>query len=97
MHPRNLIRLLWVAVIAVSLGFVWTVGQSGLKQTNANLCELWRALPLPNYASCEFQQALIYIWLDASVLGVLYLLFEFYRWIRNKFGPQSDATAPLNR
>jgi hypothetical protein len=83
MHPtaRNLIRLLWVAVIAVSLGFVWTVGQGGLKQTNTNLCELWRSLPFLTYESCEFQQVLVYIWLGAAILGAVYIFIELYIWI----------------
>jgi hypothetical protein len=78
---QNLIRLLWVVVVAVTGGFVWTVGQTGLKQTNNNLCELWRSLPLPDYRTCEFQQALVFIWLLAAVLGTIYIFFELYVWI----------------
>jgi hypothetical protein len=78
---QNFIRLLWVAVIAMSVGFVWTVGQTGLKQTNANLCELWRSLPLPPYQTCEFQEALVYIWLAAALVGAIYIFFEVYRWV----------------
>jgi hypothetical protein len=65
----------------VSLGFVWTVGQGGLKQTNTNLCELWRSLPVPAYESCEFQQVLVYIWLGAAILGAVYIFIELYIWV----------------
>jgi hypothetical protein len=41
-----IVRLVFAAAVAVSLGFVWTVGQSGLTQVNRNLCELWASLPL---------------------------------------------------
>jgi hypothetical protein len=81
---QNLVGILWAAVIAVTGGFVWTVGQTGLTQTNNNLCELWRALPLPKYRACEFQQFLVYLWLIAAFLGAIYILFEVYSFIGSR-------------
>jgi len=91
---QSVICLLWVAVIAVSVGFVWTVAQTGLKQTNTNLCELWRSLPLPPYQTCEFQEALVYIWLAAAPLGAIYIFFELYRWV-NTFKNRSTQLVAL--
>jgi hypothetical protein len=76
---RTIIRLSFAAALAVSVGFVWTVGQTGLQQTNRNLCELWASLPLPKYESCEFQNALVYVWACAALVAVIWLLLEFFR------------------
>jgi hypothetical protein len=75
---RNFVRLSIAAALAVSLGFVWTVGQSGLQQTNRNLCELWSSLPLPAYKSCEFQNVLVNAWLGLAVLGAVWITVELW-------------------
>ncbi len=74
-----LVRLSVAAALAVSAGFAWTVGQSGLQQANRNLCDLWASLPLPPYKSCEFQNALVYSWLAVAIIAVVWLLVEFFR------------------
>jgi flagellar biosynthesis chaperone FliJ len=78
MH-RAILRLTTAAAIAVSLGFVWTVGQSGLQQTNRNLCELWASLPLWRYEQCEFQNILVLLWLAAAITAAMYLLIEAFQ------------------
>jgi len=83
-HPiaQSTIRFLWIAVVAVTGGFIAMVGGNGLQQTNDHLCELWRALPfLPPYEKCEFEQILVYLWLCAAFLGAGWLCLEIYRWI----------------
>jgi hypothetical protein len=82
---RAFIRISFGAALAVSLGFIWTVGQSGLAQTNQHLCELWAKLPLPPYHSCEFQYVLVYIWGAAAFIGILWIIIEII-WARKTIG-----------
>ena len=77
----NLVRL-FVAAATVTAGFTWTVGQSGLKQTNSNLCELWNSLPLPAYPSCEFQYVLPVIWIVVFGAFVVWACVELFRLVR---------------
>ena len=83
-HPTAYypVRLVILAALAVTGGFIAMVGSTGLTQTNKNLCELWRALPvLPAYEKCEFQELLVYLWFFVALLGAGYIFFEIYRWI----------------
>ncbi len=75
------LRVLFGGLLAVTLGFTWTVGQSGLEQTNRNLCDLWRSVAPLRYESCEFQYVLVTIWFLAALAGGLRLLFEGCRLI----------------
>jgi hypothetical protein len=77
---RWLLRLSILAACTVSAGFVWTVGQSGLAETNRHLCELWASLPLLEYQNCQFQYLLVYLWAFVAILATLWVLFEFYRF-----------------
>jgi hypothetical protein len=74
-----LVRLCFAAAVAVTLGFAWTVGQNGLKQTNRNLCELWANLPLPEYKGCEFQNVLVIFWMVAAAAGTIWIIVALYR------------------
>lgn len=76
------VRIALVAALAMSGGFTWTVGQSGLKQTNTNLCELWASLPLPSYSGCEFQYGLVLAWAAVFALTILWVLIIIYRAAR---------------
>src|SRR6478752_4065308 len=78
----NLVRFVIAAAVAVTTGFTWTVGQSGLHQTNTNLCDLWKSLPLPAYPSCEFQFILPIIWGFAFCLAVVWACIELFRLIQ---------------
>ncbi len=79
----SLVRLLFATAIAVTLGFTWTVGQGGLKQTNSNLCDLWSSLLLPPYPNCEFQFVLPALWIVAFTVAVIWALVELYRLCRS--------------
>jgi hypothetical protein len=88
---RHIARLLLATAAAVSIGFVWTVGQAGLAPTNRNLCDLWASLPmLPTYKACEFQNSLVYAALFAAAVLILWGLGEII-WLirrrRKKSGP----------
>jgi hypothetical protein len=72
------VRVSLAVAAAVSLGFAWTVGQTGLKQVNRNLCELWESLPLPHYERCEFQYTLVALWLIVAAAIVLWVGIEIY-------------------
>jgi hypothetical protein len=78
----TIVRPLVGAAAVVTLGFTWTVGQSGLAQTNRHLCELWRSLPLPNYQACEFQYALVVLWVVAAVAAAIWLAREIWLAVR---------------
>lgn len=73
-----LVRLGLAVAAAMSLGYAWTVGQTGLKQTNRNLCELWASLPLPRYERCEFHYVLVVLWLFVAVVIVLWICIEVF-------------------
>jgi hypothetical protein len=75
------VRLAFAAAIAVTLGFTWTVGQGGLKQTNSNLCELWSSLNLPAYPTCEFQFVLPIVWALAFLVACVWMAVELFRVI----------------
>jgi hypothetical protein len=79
----GIVRVSVAAALAVTLGFAWTVGQSGLAQTNTNLCELWHSFQfLPRYDSCEFQYVLVGLWSLAAIVGFVWLLFELFTLVR---------------
>lgn len=83
---RNLVRLTVAVAVAVTTGFTWTVGQSGLRQTNSNLCDLWKSLPLPSYPSCEFQYVLPLVWGLVFFLALGWAFFELVKLIRKLDG-----------
>lgn len=78
-------RAAWLAVsvaAALTMGFASTVGQSGLQQTNANLCELWRSFSLPVSRTCEFQYLLPIVWGVAVCVVLSWALVELCRFLR---------------
>jgi hypothetical protein len=79
---RGIFRLLLAAAAAVSAGFIWTVGQAGLAQTNRNLCDLWASLPLPTYKTCAFQNSLVYAALFAAAVLIIWGIGEAIFWFR---------------
>jgi hypothetical protein len=83
MGTFHAVRIAFFAALAVSGGFTWTVGQSGLQKTNQNLCELWASLPLPRYESCEFQYVLVGAWGLVAALGLLWIAVELFRYLRS--------------
>ena len=98
---RTIVRVFLAALAAVSAGFIWTVGQAGLAQTNRNLCDLWGSLPLPTYRACAFQNSLVYAALGAAALLLLWGIIELVLWIfrlrkrsKNSVSPKivTDAT-----
>jgi hypothetical protein len=92
---RGVFRLLLATAAAVSVGFIWTVGQAGLAQTNRNLCDLWAALPLPPYKACEFQNALVYIALIAAALLLIWGAAEIVLSILRR-RKKRDGDAPVS-
>jgi len=99
---RTIIRFVLGAIAAVNLSFIWTVGQTGLSQTNKNLCELWasmrKAVPeslpgLPEYQNCEFERLLVYGALAASAAIISWFAIEVLLWAlkRRRKASQQDT------
>ena len=84
-----------LAAVAVSGGFTWTVGQSGLTQTNKNLCELWASLPLPSYERCEFQNVLVIAWGIVSLVAAVWLIYESYKFLSNLISGKKKLLLPV--
>ena len=89
---RNLVRASMLAAIALSGGFTWTVGQSGLSATNRNLCELWASLPIPAYPKCEFQNFLVYVWMAVAAMSVIWIGYEVICWFRRRSARRATET-----
>jgi hypothetical protein len=79
---RTIIRIILVALATVSAGFIWTVGQAGLAQTNRNLCDLWASLPLPSYKACAFQNSLVYAALGGAAILLIWGIIEVFLLVR---------------
>jgi hypothetical protein len=94
---RNLVRASVIGALALSGSFTWTVGQSGLLQTNRNLCELWASLPLPKYPNCEFQNVLVYLWMLIAALSVVWILYETIAWLRRRQKNKLPDAPPESR
>lgn len=78
---RPFLRPAATGLAALSVGYTWTVGQSGLASTNRNLCDLWQSLGFWKYDACEFQYWLLVLWALLSIAAAIYLLSEVFRFI----------------
>jgi hypothetical protein len=89
----------------VIASYVWTVGQTGLARTNANLCELVRdwfptlARILPRSwiwgEECAAHSVVLYLGIIGGIFGALVFCWESYR--RNRSLVQNQQHQQLNR
>lgn len=78
------LRFGFVALAGVSLGYSWTVGQSGLETTNKNLCDLARSVSGAALGHCEVEHWIVGLWIVFTVVAASYLLYETFRFILAK-------------
>jgi hypothetical protein len=84
------------AMMVLTLGYSWTVGQSSLLQTNKNLCELWNAVSPVPYSSCEFHYVLVGGWTVAAVIVTIILATRSALWVRQTALPHGGIR-PLSK
>jgi hypothetical protein len=71
-------------VLIVTGGLTWTVGQAGVGTTDKNLCELASAIWQAPIQNCHIVPLLVYLWQAGLVLAVIFLIFDFLRWLKNR-------------
>src|SRR5665213_710513 len=71
---QTIIRIA-LGLFALSGGYIWTVGQSGLTNTNQNLCDLVNSLSPVAFDGCRVQVWIAALWAVLSVVAATYLLF----------------------
>lgn len=94
---RIAVRLFFSALMALTLGYAWTVGQTGMEAVNKNLCELWSATVAP-LQFCRFNLHLRDLWVIGSLIFFAFLLSEAVLWglrRRNSLGVQDDKSQLL--
>jgi hypothetical protein len=77
--------------LVMTFGYIWTVGQGGLRTVNENLCDLWKDTfghpPFP----CRFNELILWLWGFLAVIAVLFIFYDLVGWFRRKrHGKRAD-------
>ena len=78
-------------LLVVSGGYTWTVGQSGLNQTNQNLCDLVNSLSPYSFEGCKVQLWIVGLWGLLCVAAFVYLAWAAVGFFRRKWSPVVSA------
>lgn len=79
-------------LLVMSGGYVWTVGQSGLNNTNQNLCDLVNSLAPYTFEGCKVQLWIVGLWALLCVAAAVYLGALAVRWLIGSLRPVPVAT-----
>jgi hypothetical protein len=63
------------ALVVLTFGYTWTVGQGGFDTVNHNLCELWNNT-FWTLSSCRFNIYILWVWGVGAALAGLFLIIE---------------------
>jgi hypothetical protein len=74
------------ALVVMTFGFAWTVGQAGLETTNRNLCDLARAVWFRPIADCQIANWIVWLWGIGAIFALVFLIADGTRWVLRRRG-----------
>ena len=72
----------FATLCSLTIGYVWTVGQSGSALVNRNICELINRRGFIQINSCEIDKLLVDAWVVLFLVLVIFLLLFFIEYLR---------------
>ena len=71
------------ALLVMTFGYIWTVGQGGFGTVNKNLCDLLENT-FGRPPSCQFNKVILQLWGIGALCAVLFLISDLVRWLRRR-------------
>lgn len=84
------------SLVALTLGYLWTVGQTGMDVANKNLCELWNST-IASLQSCQFNAHLRFLWVLGFLASLVFLLSEAVSYAFRKRAARSVQDGKITR
>jgi hypothetical protein len=89
---RALLRVA-AAFFVLTTGYIWTVGQTGVSETNKHLCELGRQFVAGLSDTCEIHQAFAWAWGVLFLAACGYLLYFAAHFVAKRVATARPVTS----
>lgn len=90
---HKLLKAAPAAAVAGTGAYISTVGSTGMKQVDQNICELLKAWRVNEYTGCEIHSWVPYIWPLAIFLALIAYAPDLYGFARAHFPRKADNVA----